>query len=73
MCVSMIARVVEVDGLHAFAETTAGIVGIGLLALDERVEAGDWLLVNSGLAVARLHDEDIAALRALTEGVDDGP
>ena len=48
----------------AFARTSRDLP-VSLLALDGPVEAGDWLLVHCGLALARLSDGDARAALAI--------
>jgi hydrogenase maturation factor len=74
MCVSLLGRVVDVepDGLTALVDGDAGTVRVGLLAIDGVVVPGDWVLLNAGLAVARLDGDDVAAVRALQREANEG-
>lgn len=59
MCLGDIARVVEVlDHRAAVAQVRDRLVTVSLLTLDEPVRAGDWLQVHSGLALARLTEDE---------------
>ena len=81
MCLESPARVVAVDadGRSATVDMYRGTGRTLLLTLDagdEPVAPGDWLLVHSGLAVARLdpgeaHEllELIAEARSMGEGI----
>jgi hydrogenase expression/formation protein HypC len=59
MCISYPARVrtVEPDGM-VLVEWPGGTRRVTLLALDEPVAPGDWLLVHSGIALGRLDPAD---------------
>ncbi len=70
MCLSMPARVLNVDGAGREAvvdvDGTERRVSLAVLTLDgRRVERGTWLLVHTGLAVEILEPEDAAELLAL--------
>jgi hydrogenase expression/formation protein HypC len=71
MCLSYPAQVIEVA-----ADGTALVAGAGparrvplvvITSAGQRVQAGDWLLVHSGLAVARISPDEAASARALLE------
>jgi hydrogenase expression/formation protein HypC len=71
MCVSIPGRIVEiVDPEHRLAQVEIDgqrrLVNLGLLA--EEGAVGDWVVVQAGLAVERLSEEDAeAALTLLQE------
>jgi len=70
MCLSYPAQIVAVDPSGtALAVVDGRIRQVALTALgDEDVAAGDWVLVSTGLAVARLQPEEAAAqLRLLAD------
>lgn len=59
MCLGEIAQVVAVvDEQTVQARVGDRLVRISLLTLDGPVAAGDWLQVHSGLALARLTEEE---------------
>jgi hydrogenase expression/formation protein HypC len=67
MCVAVPARVTGVD-----ADGTATVlaqgreVAVTLLAMpDEPVRPGDWLLVHSGIALARIDEHEAVARQQL--------
>jgi hydrogenase maturation factor len=41
------------------------LIRVALFAVDEAVQPGDWLLVHSGIAVARIDGEEAAARHQL--------
>ncbi len=70
MCLSMPARVLEVDDAGREAVVDIGgaekLVSLAVLSLEGRsVERGTWLLVHTGLAVETLDPGDAAELVAL--------
>lgn len=71
MCVSMPGRIVEiVDAEHRLARVEIDgqrrQVNLGLLAEGEGA-VGDWVVVQAGLAVERLSEEDARAALTLLE------
>jgi hydrogenase expression/formation protein HypC len=66
MCVAIPARVTSLgaDGT-ATVDLRGRPVQVALFAVDEPVRPGDWLLVHSGIAVARVDDEEAAARHRL--------
>jgi hydrogenase expression/formation protein HypC len=69
MCLAFPARVTSLgtDGT-ATVSVRGRLVQVALLAVaDGPVGPGDWLLVHSGIAVARLDDEEAAARGRLFE------
>ena len=63
MCMEMLARVVSVDAGTATAVVDDSRrlhrISLALLALQgETVSGGDWLIVHTGLAVARVAADD---------------
>ena len=71
MCVSMPGRIVEItDEEHRLAQVEIDgqrrPVNLGLLSEDEGA-VGDWVVVQSGLAVERLSEEDAQAALMLLE------
>jgi len=74
MCVGQIARVIEVpDGGVAEVDVDGRILRVSLVAVDEPVAAGDWLLVHSGIAVLRLTAGDAAQRRDLLRQLEGDP
>jgi hydrogenase expression/formation protein HypC len=66
MCVAVPAQVSEVSERSATVLVGARAVRIALLALSgEPVAPGDWLLVHSGLALARLDEREALARKEL--------
>ena len=68
MCLSIPAQVVEVDRVAQRA--TVDVLGArreaSVLLLPE-VEAGHWVLVHVGFAIARIDEEEAAATLALLD------
>ena len=44
------------------------VINIGLLA-DERVEAGDWVLIHVGFALSKIDEREAAAAMEFLEGI----
>jgi len=44
------------------------VINIGLLA-DERVEAGDWVLIHVGFALSKIDEAEAAAALEFLEGI----
>jgi hydrogenase expression/formation protein HypC len=70
MCISMPARVIEVDGRgrEATVDVDGAVrsISLAVLTLEGTVVApGDWLLVHTGLAVTRLDPDEAAELVTL--------
>ena len=70
MCIEAPAQVISVDpeGLCAMVSAEHGAQPALLLALDpeaQPVQAGDWLLVHSGLAVERISGDEARDLLEL--------
>lgn len=74
MCVSIPGRIVEiVDAEHRLARVEIDgqrrQVNLGLLAEGEGA-VGDWVVVQAGLAVERLSEEEARAALALLEALE---
>lgn len=71
MCVAYPAQVIEVIGPDEAIVTARGKAqSAALFALDNpAVSPGDWLLVQSGIALALLDEADAVGRIALIEGV----
>jgi hydrogenase expression/formation protein HypC len=75
MCVSEVARVVSVEGDEAALVDLRGsqrrVPLILITSTGEKVGPGDWLLVQTGLAVARISADEASEYRARQQrGVD---
>jgi len=70
MCLGEVVQVVEVapDGL-VLARAGTRTLQISLLTLDGSVAPGDWVLVHSGFALARLSAAEALEARALRDSV----
>ena len=76
MCLGLVCRVTDVTGSGTAAVRTGGDreLEVSLLTLDDPVEAGDWLLVHAGFALARLTDEQVTEALAVREpSAEEGP
>jgi hydrogenase expression/formation protein HypC len=62
MCAGTPARVLSIDGDVALVDVDGRTIPVSLVVLDEAARIGDWLLVHSGLAVARIDDQDLPLL-----------
>lgn len=59
MCLGELAQVREVtDDRRAVVDGPTRSQTVSLLTLDDAVASGDWLLVHSGFALARLTTEE---------------
>ena len=68
MCLSEAARVLEVDGDSAVVDLRGAQRRVPLVALTfagEVIRPGDWLLVHTGLAVARISPTEAAEVNAI--------
>jgi hydrogenase expression/formation protein HypC len=65
MCVAVPAQVTEVAAGTATVVVGARTVRVALLAVDDPVGPGDWLLVHSGIALARLDPEEALVRKEL--------
>lgn len=74
MCVAYPVQVVRLPGDGtAEVDTTRGRTRIALFALDgAAVAAGDWLLAQSGIALARLDPREAAERRSLLDQLHGG-
>jgi hydrogenase maturation factor len=74
MCVAYPVRVVALlPGGTAEVDTPRGRARVALLALDGGpVAVGDWLIAQSGIAVARLDPDDAAIRQVLLDTVHGG-
>jgi hydrogenase assembly chaperone HypC/HupF len=70
MCLGEVVQVVEVapDGL-VLARAGTRTLQISLLTLDGSVVPGDWVLVHSGFALARLSAAEALEARTLRDSV----
>jgi hydrogenase assembly chaperone HypC/HupF len=70
MCLAVPNEVVSMgDGATVSVRRGGRVSRASLLAADEPVEVGDWVLVHSGLVLARLTAQDVAAYdRLLADG-----
>ena len=67
MCLSLIGRIVHIDGEHAVVdiEGRQRKASLAMLLLeDQAVALGDWVLLHTGFAVAVLDPDEVAT----TEG-----
>ena len=70
MCLSEAARVLEVDGDSAVVELRGAPRRVPLVLLTfagEAVVPGDWLLLHTGLAVARVTAAEAAEVNAVRD------
>jgi hydrogenase expression/formation protein HypC len=70
MCLSEAARVLDVDAEYAVVELRGALRRVPLVLLTfagEVVTPGDWLLLHTGLAVARLTATEAAEVDAIRD------
>jgi len=66
MCLGEVVQLVEVQsGGQAVAQVGSRTVPVSLLTLDVPVGAGDWVVMHSGFALARLSPEEAFEALAL--------
>lgn len=67
MCVGLVCRVTAVhhDRTVDVVDESGRALTASLLAIDDAVADGDWLLVHSGFALARLEEADAVSAIAL--------
>jgi hydrogenase assembly chaperone HypC/HupF len=72
MCLGEVVQVLEIaaDGA-VLARAGTRTLQVSLLTLDEPVAPGDWVVVHSGFALARLSTAEALEARALRESVPD--
>ena len=76
MCLAIPGQIVEIQS-DDFQFATVDIGGvrrgihIGMLAGDDRVQPGDWVLVHVGFAIGRLDEAEAAATLQLLAGLGD--
>jgi hydrogenase expression/formation protein HypC len=68
MCVAEPAQVLRVDGEMAEADVRGVTRRVPLILLESAVSPGDWLLVHTGLAVARITAAEAHAQLTLLSG-----
>jgi hydrogenase expression/formation protein HypC len=70
MCLGEIAQLVTVGpGREAVARGTTRVLELSLIALDEPVRPGDWVVVHSGFALSRLDPEEAREALELRDAV----
>jgi len=73
MCLSIPAKVLEIDGDSAKADCGGNIVACDL-ALEEGVEVGDYLLIHAGFAIQKYEPQEARdVLRMIREVLDENP
>jgi hydrogenase maturation factor len=66
MCLGEVLQLVEVrPGDQALARTGKRTVLVSLLALDGPIDVGDWVVVHSGFALARISSQEAHEALAL--------
>ena len=66
MCLSVPAKIVEIDGEMARVSVGETIINTSLQMLDD-VEIGDYVLLHCGFALQKISDADAAKTLALFE------
>jgi len=76
MCLGELAEVIEVGTGTAVVCGGARTRTVSLLTLTEPLNSGDWVVIHSGFALARLTAEqanDATALRTMSPTIPEGP
>jgi hydrogenase expression/formation protein HypC len=73
MCLGIPGEVIELlpdqpDLARVDVSGVKRVINIGLLA-DERVEAGDWVLIHVGFALSKIDEAEAAAALEFLEGI----
>lgn len=72
MCLSVPAKVIEIDGDVGKADVDGNIVDVNLMMV-EGVSVGDYVLVHTGFAIQKYEREDaLETIRLLREMFDAG-
>ncbi len=71
MCLGELGRVARVEAAAAEVRVGARTLRVSLLTLPEPVTPGDWVLVHSGYALARLTAQEAADASVLRGAVAD--
>jgi hydrogenase expression/formation protein HypC len=75
MCLGELAEVIEVGAAHALVCAGGRTRGVSTLTLTDALTPGDWIVMHSGFALARLTSEEAGealALRATRPGISEG-
>lgn len=73
MCLGEVVQLVEIrPGDQALAASGTRTVAVSLLTLDVPVAAGDWVVMHSGFALARLSSSEALEALALRSGASTG-
>jgi hydrogenase expression/formation protein HypC len=65
MCLSLIGRIMHIDGEHAVVDVDGKHrkASLAMLLLEDRpVAVGDWVLLHTGFAMAVLDPDEVADL-----------
>lgn len=73
MCLGLTCQVVTVDGGLASVRCSGREQMVSLMTLEEPVAPGDWVLVHSGFALARLTDAQATEALAIREATEEVP
>ena len=65
MCLGELAEVIEVGAANALVSGGGGTRTVSLLTLTDQVAPGDWVVIHSGFALARLTAEEAREATAL--------
>lgn len=65
MCLGIPMRIASIDGSTAVAETDGVRRNVSLLLTGEEVQAGDFVIVHAGFAIARLDEAEAQKTLAL--------
>ena len=65
MCLGELAEVIEMGAANALVSGGGRTRTVSLLTLTEPVTPGDWVVIHSGFALARLTAEEARAAAAL--------
>jgi hydrogenase expression/formation protein HypC len=76
MCLGELAEVIDVSTLNALVSGGGRARTVSLLTLTDPVIPGDWVVIHSGFALARLTAEEAreaTALRTTSPTISNGP
>jgi hydrogenase expression/formation protein HypC len=73
MCLGELGQVLEVSGGTARVRIDDRLRTASLLTLDDPVTVGDWVLVHSGFALAKLSEQDARDAETIRSTPQEGP
>jgi hydrogenase expression/formation protein HypC len=57
MCLGIPSKIISIEGSRATIDVYGAMRDISLLALEENLNIGDYVIVHAGFAIQKLHEE----------------